>query len=143
MPRPPAASIGPLGWLHQNLFSTWFNTFLTLLALLLLYWALPPLIDWLAIDAVWGPADPEACKEASGACWAMIHEKYRLILFGRYPYDEQWRPMIGIVILLGLIGLSCNRNFWRVWLARPVDRRPGGVVFAHVGWVVRPNVCPE
>ncbi len=116
VPRPPAASIGVLGWLHQNLFSSWFNALLTVLALLMIYLVLPPLINWIAVNAVWGAAEPDVCKEASGACWAMIHEKYRLILFGRYPYDEQWRPMIGIVILVGLIGLSCNRNFWRIWL---------------------------
>ena len=114
--RPPATAIGPLAWLRQNLFSSWFNALLTVLALLLLYKVLPPLIHWLAIDAVWGAAEPEACKAANGACWAMIHEKYRLILFGRYPYDEQWRPMFGILMLVGLIGLSCNRNFWRLWL---------------------------
>ena len=116
VPRPPAASIGLLGWLHQNLFSSWFNSLLTVFALWLIYLALPPIINWLAVNAVWGAAEPAVCKEASGACWAMIHEKYRLILFGRYPYDEQWRPMIGIVVLVGLIGLSCNRNFWRIWL---------------------------
>lgn len=114
--RPPAVSVGPLGWLHQNLFSSWFNTLLTVLALLLISFAVPPIVNWLLVNAVWGAAEPEVCKEASGACWAMIHEKYRLILFGRYPYEEQWRPLIGILILVGLIGLSCNRNFWRIWL---------------------------
>jgi len=114
--RPPVVSIGLLGWLHRNLFSSRFNALLTVLALLLLYMALPPLIHWLAIDAVWGAAEPSVCHAAHGACWAMIHEKYRLILFGRYPYAEQWRPMLGLVLLAGLIGLSCNRNFWRLWL---------------------------
>ncbi len=114
--RPPAASIGILGWLRKNLFSSWLNSIFTVLALLLIARVLPPLINWFAVNAVWGPAEASVCKEASGACWAMIHEKYRLILFGRYPYNEQWRPMIGILMLVGLIGLSCNRNFWRVWL---------------------------
>ncbi len=114
--RPPATSIGLLGWLRKNLFSSWLNSLFTVLALLLIAQVLPPLINWLAVNAIWGAAEPSVCKEASGACWAMIHEKYRLILFGRYPYDEQWRPMIGILMLVSLIGLSCNRNFWRVWL---------------------------
>lgn len=125
VPRPPAVSISWLGWLHQNLFSSWFNTLLTALALWLLYIVLPPLLNWLVINAVWGAAEPAACKEVSGACWAMIHEKYRLILFGRYPYDEQWRPTIGLAILVSLIGLSCNRNFWRIWL---LDVWLGGLI---------------
>ena len=29
-----------------------------------------------------------------GACWAVIPEKYRFILFGTYPFDEQWRPAL-------------------------------------------------
>ena len=47
----------------------------------------------------------------------MIHEKYRLILFGRYPYEQQWRPLLGILVLAAVIGVSCNRNFWKPWLA--------------------------
>ncbi len=115
--RPPILQVGVVGWLRQNLFSSWFNTLLTVLALFLLVRVLPPLVDWLLSSAVWGAADPEACKEASGACWAMIHEKYRLILFGRYPYEQQWRPLVGILLLVALIGMSCNRNFWKPWLA--------------------------
>lgn len=79
---------GAVAWLRANLFSSWFNTILTLLALFLLVRALPPLFDWGVARAVWGAADPDVCKSASGACWAMIHEKYRLILFGHYPYEE-------------------------------------------------------
>ena len=29
--RPPASEVGVLGWLHKNLFSTWYNAVLTLL----------------------------------------------------------------------------------------------------------------
>jgi general L-amino acid transport system permease protein len=115
--RAPLTQVGVLGWLRQNLFSNAFNTILTILTLLLLARILPPLLQWLLLDAVWGPAPAEACKEASGACWAMIHEKYRLILFGRYPYHEQWRPLLGLLIIIGLVAVSCNRNFWRAWLA--------------------------
>ena len=47
----------------------------------------------------------------------MIHEKYRLILFGRYPYAEQWRPLLGLILLVGMIGVSCNHNAWGLRLA--------------------------
>jgi general L-amino acid transport system permease protein len=115
--HPSFTHLGILGWLRQNLFSSWFNTGLTILAVIVLFWIVPPLLDWFVLRAVWGSADPTVCTEASGACWAMIHEKYRLILFGRYPYGEQWRPLVGILLLVGLIGLSCNRLFWKPWLA--------------------------
>jgi general L-amino acid transport system permease protein len=118
----PAASVPPrmagsaLGWLRENLFGSVWNVILTALSLALLISVVPPLLDWAFIDAVWGPVGPEACRAAGGACWALIHEKYRLILFGRFPYDEQWRPLLGIVLLIGLLAVSCNRNFWRAWL---------------------------
>ena len=38
-----------------------------------------------------------------GACWAFIVEKHRLILFGTYPYDEQWRPLLATIILIAVI----------------------------------------
>lgn len=115
--RPPAAQAGMLGWLRTNLFSSWFSSLLTVLAVLLLAKIIPPLVHWFVVNAVWTATDPAACKEASGACWAMIHEKYRLILFGRYPYEQQWRPLLGILVLVAMIGVSCNRKFWRPWLA--------------------------
>ena len=127
--RPPMVQTGVLGWVHQNLFSGWVSSLLTLIAVFLLYLIIPPLLNWGFFNAVWGAASPDACKEASGACWAMVHEKYRLILFGRYPYEQQWRPLLGILLLVGLVGLSCNRNFWRPWLA---DAWVGGLV----GWFI-------
>ncbi|MDP2133339.1 MAG: amino acid ABC transporter permease, partial [Sulfuritalea sp.] len=37
------------------------------------------------------------------ACWGVVAEKYRVILFGRYPYEEQWRPLLATVLLLSAI----------------------------------------
>lgn len=109
---PPRSEVGVIGWLHANLFSSTWNSFLTIVLLALIVWLIPPLLNWAVFDAVWGDAPAEACREAGGACWAMVHEKYRLILFGRYPYEEQWRALIGIMVLLAAILVSCNRKFW-------------------------------
>jgi general L-amino acid transport system permease protein len=112
-PKVAMSAHGTLGWLRANLFSNWWNALLTVLALWLLVSYLPPLIDWLFISAHWGANDRQVCfDDRSGACWSMIHEKYRLILFGRYPYDEQWRPLIAILILLCTIAMSCSRRNW-------------------------------
>jgi general L-amino acid transport system permease protein len=51
-----------------------------------------------------------------GACWGVIAEKYRVIFFGRYPYEEQWRPLIATILLTGLLVASCIRAFWKAWL---------------------------
>lgn len=107
---------GALAWLKENLFSSASNTVVTLLIVVLIVLAVPPLFEWAFVNSVWGPAKPQVCKEAEGACWAFIYEKHRLILFGRYPYAEQWRPLAAMVLLFGLIGISCYRSFWRAWL---------------------------
>jgi general L-amino acid transport system permease protein len=113
---PPRTAGGALGWLRVNLFGDVKSAILTVLALALVISVLPPLVRWAVVDAVWGPVGPDVCRKADGACWAFIHEKYRLILFGRFPYDEQWRPLVGMVVLIGVLALSCNRRFWRAWL---------------------------
>jgi len=113
---PPPTQVGVLGWLRANLFNGWFNTLLTLVLLWALYEVVPPLVNWLFVDAVWGDASPETCKQAAGACWAFIQEKHRLILFGRYPYEEQWRPLIAVILLVAMIAVSTQRRFWRSWL---------------------------
>jgi len=77
-------------------------------AALLIVWTL---FNWGVLNAVWsGP--PEACRGAGGACWAVITDRYRLILFGLYPYDEQWRSALGCLTIMLTIILSCIPRFW-------------------------------
>ncbi len=114
--RPPPMGGGALGWVRANLFSSFWNGALTLAALAVLLAAVPPVFDWAILSAVWGQAAPEVCKATHGACWAFIREKYHLILFGRYPIAEQWRPIMAIAVLIATVALSCNRRFWRAWL---------------------------
>lgn len=104
-------------WLRENLFPTWWNGLISLVAIWLVVELVLSVAGWGIIDAVWGAASPEECREASGACWAVIHDKYRFILFGRYPYDEQWRPLIAMIIFIGLIVYSCLRIAWKPRLA--------------------------
>ena len=113
-PRPP--SRGLVEWLRANLFSSLSNTILTLLALYLLAVTIPPLIDWALIEAVWTAESGQACRavagEGEGACWAFIGEKLRFILFGRFPYEQQWRPLLAVLFFIGLILASCDRRLW-------------------------------
>lgn len=106
-----------VGWARENLFSSVGSTILTLLSLLVLWQAIPPLIHWAITAAVWTGNDPAACKAAEGACWAFVHEKYRFIFFGLYPFAEHWRPVLAMALFIVLIALSCYPPFWRRWLA--------------------------
>ena len=86
-------------------------------ALSLLFWAGLAIItwrviDWAVIKAVFRP-DQAACQalEHTGACWGVIAEKYRPLLFGRYPYEQQWRPLLALLLMLG----SAMAVLWRPW----------------------------
>ena len=117
-PRPaPVNTEGLVPWVKHNLFGDLRSTVVTvLLAAFFLYW-LPPLFDWLLFKAVFAPKTDE-CQAARGvgACWGVITEKYRLIIFGRYPFEQQWRPQVATILLVALLVASCIRTFWKPWL---------------------------
>jgi len=117
MTGPPKSQIGFLGWMRRNLFNNIWNTILTIVCVYLLVIIVPPLFNWLVLKAVWSEAPPETCRAAEGACWAFVREKHRVIFFGRYPFDEHWRPLLGIIVLLTMVLVSCFRRFWRPWIA--------------------------
>lgn len=108
----------PIQWLHHNLFPNWWNGLLSIVAIYLVAELILSLLGWGVLDAVWNSANADACKvEGAGACWAVIHEKYRFILFGRYPFDEQWRPLVASGTFIALIIYSCMKISWRPSLA--------------------------
>jgi general L-amino acid transport system permease protein len=113
----PIRQSGAVAWLRDNLFADWKSalTSVVLIGIALAY--LPRLADWAIFQAILQP-NAEICQQArgTGACWGVIAEKYRLIIFGRYPYEEQWRPEIATGLLVGLLMASCVRVFWKPWL---------------------------
>lgn len=115
-PAPPTAS-GLLHWLRSNLFDGIHNWIFTLLGCFLLIATVPEIFRWAILDAAWtSPEGAEACKNTTGACWAIIHEKYRLMLFGTFPYDQHWRGAI-VVVLLGVMSIASGfRALWSKWL---------------------------
>lgn len=128
----PLKQVGIVAWLRKNLFATPAHAVLTILVVWLLLMTVPALFEWAILNASYTADSAQACKEKTGACWAFIVEKHRLILFGIYPYDEQWRPLCASLLLIGLIYISCLRRFWKpfllwVWLV-------GLVAFAVLMW---------
>ena len=123
---PPASEVGVIGWLRHNLFSTWYNVLLTGFVVYILWSLLPPIFHWMVTNAtLFSAIDAEnpaaVCREGEGACWAFIHEWWRFILFGRFPYDEHWRPALSLVIVFGMLLASCDRRMWNkrllyVWI---------------------------
>ncbi|MDB4442786.1 amino acid ABC transporter permease [bacterium] len=114
--KPPVTQVGVIGWIRTNLFKGWFNTLLTIITVYCLWEIVPPLIRWAFIDSLWFSTGEE-CKQIDGACWSIIPTNIRFILFGFYPYDQQWRPFVAIVLLIALLFYSRNRNHWKKPLA--------------------------
>ncbi|MBT9489838.1 MAG: amino acid ABC transporter permease [Rubrivivax sp.] len=113
------AGRGAAHWLKSNLFSTPLNSVITLLMALFLLWSVPKVLGWTVFNAVWGHATVAQCDavRGQGACWAVVWEKFRFMMFGVYPFEEQWRPAIAIGVMLALLGVSALKRFWTRWLA--------------------------
>jgi general L-amino acid transport system permease protein len=92
--KPPVLTVGPLAWVRKNLFSTWYNIALTLLAVWLLYALLKPAIQWATTEARWG----------------VIEANLTLFMIGTYPREQIGRVWLSIFLLAAVIGLS-----WGVW----------------------------
>ncbi|OGB84842.1 MAG: amino acid ABC transporter permease, partial [Burkholderiales bacterium RIFCSPLOWO2_12_FULL_67_210] len=119
----PGLSVGALAWLKTNLFSSTSNSIKTLIVAGLALWAIFGAAGWVVTNAVFG-ANLEACNSVRGigACWGVVAEKGRLIVMGRYPDTEHWRPVIATALMLGVVGISCMPRFWNrllgpIWLA--------------------------
>jgi general L-amino acid transport system permease protein len=123
--QPTIAGAGAWGWARANLFGSWISTAVTLVLGYIILRAAWGFISWGVLHAVWslpanaqGKPDTSVCRAVKGigACWAVVPEKWRFILFGFYPYDEQWRPAICCLLFISLYGLSAWRKLWRIEL---------------------------
>lgn len=74
-----------------------------------------PALNWAILDAVW-QGDSADCR-TGGACWAYIHDKARLILFGIYPPEHQWRPVLVIILIFAMVLASLSPRLWNSRLA--------------------------
>ena len=117
-PRPsPIQQSGPVAWMRLNLFSSTSNTLTTLFVLGLLLYIIPGIFQWGIFNAVFA-VDAASCQAArgQGACWGVVGEKYRSILFGRFPHEEHWRPLVAMLLMIAGLVISCIRFFWKPWL---------------------------
>jgi general L-amino acid transport system permease protein len=121
--RPPSPSFVPR--LRARLFHSPAASVVSVGSLLLLLWLGSRLAEWGIFHAVFEP-DYAACRAASGACWGFVAEKYRLILFGRYPYEEQWRPLLATGAIVAMLVTTALPALW--------TRR--GARWLLAGWIV-------
>jgi len=97
----PVRTEGPIYWMQKNLFSSPFNVVLTLLGAWLIWSVVPPFLEWAFFDAAFTGESRRECEAvASGACWAFIHERFHLFVYGFYPDSERWRVNLAFVGLI-------------------------------------------
>lgn len=119
-PPPPTERIPVLRWMRENLVSSPLNTVITIICLIALYYMVPGLFQWGVWDAVFVAESHETCRAADGACWAVIGEKHRPMLFGVYPYEEHWRLILALIIYIGAVGMTMMPRFWAYKILVPL-----------------------
>jgi general L-amino acid transport system permease protein len=111
---PPVDDSGAFGWARKHLFSSWTNGITTLVLLAAIAWILSWFLEWAVFTANFTASQGSECR-GYGACWALIREKLRLIFFGTFPYEQQWRPLFAVVAMLAMLILTSDRRMWRPW----------------------------
>lgn len=91
---PPRTTVGVPGWLRANLFSTWYNTLLTLALLAGLALVVVPAWRWVF----------------TMAHWEAVVANLRLFMVGLYPQEHLWRPAALLMLVAFLFGGSAARD---------------------------------
>ena len=104
--------------------TSWRSRLISVAVIAVLAVVLFPLFRWAVLEAVWGAKPADAC-DGVGACWPVIAEKATLIIFGRYPASELWRPALASALLLGTTVATALPRFWgkgllAAWIYSPI-----------------------
>ncbi|HIP22420.1 MAG TPA: amino acid ABC transporter permease [Rhodobacteraceae bacterium] len=98
----PLGQTGILRWMRENLFSSIPNAIISILAFLFVVFLLSKLLPWV-IQPSWSSESLGNCIEdpnITGACWGVIRSRFNQLMFGFYPHDLQWRPLLAFFMML-------------------------------------------
>ncbi len=128
---PPPSSVGVVGWLRENLFNGWLNSALTVICLAFIFYVLFGFLGW-AWQGTWNATSLNECREmmaaaggheggghGGGACWGVIRDRWVQLLFGFYPPELYWRPILAFILLFGALGpvlFSDKSPRWLIYL---------------------------
>ncbi len=97
---PPKNSVGWVDWVYKNLCSTWYDALFTIIFIIFMAKYLPPMVQWLFLDATLFVSSQRECYEAGeGACWAFARARWGLYIYNVYPVDQRWRVDVAFVLL--------------------------------------------
>ena len=106
--EPPLTESGAIKWVREHLFSGWLNILLTVVSVLFVGWALAHILPWF-LQSVWDADSLTECREirnerygedAASACFAVIVARWHQLLFGFYPAELYWRPVLSLALFL-------------------------------------------
>lgn len=80
------------GWLRRNLFSTWYNSLLTLISVWVVYQGGRGLWVWMFTQAQ----------------WTVLQVNLRLFLIGRFPIEQIWRVWLVAVIVAAVASFTAG-----------------------------------
>ncbi len=109
---PPVTETGTIKWMRENLFSSVLNTVLTVLSILVIYSVVSKIGPWFW-NSVWDAGSLTECREVlaakgmtghDGACFGVIKDRWQQLIFGFYPSEHYWRPVLALIVFL--VGIS-------------------------------------
>ena len=125
--EPPMAQSGIFKWVRENLFGSVTDSVLTILSIWFLYTLLAGILPWI-FQSSWTAHSLGECREAikaaygehtEGACWAVINERFLQLIFGFYPSELYWRPILAFILMLAAIAPVLFQSIPRkmLWLS--------------------------
>jgi general L-amino acid transport system permease protein len=104
--EPPLGERGIVKWLRENLFSSVTNGLLTIVSILVIAWLLKAIVPWF-YWSIWSTSSVDECRVIrdtvngghEGACFSVVTERWRQILFGFYPPELYWRAILNFILL--------------------------------------------
>jgi len=104
---PPVGQRGLIKWFRENMFSSIPNAILSIAAVWGVYFVLSHILPWV-FQSSWNSGSLKECRVfiaetygegTTGACWAVINERWRQLLFGFYPRELYWRPVAALILM--------------------------------------------
>ncbi|MEG4168167.1 MULTISPECIES: amino acid ABC transporter permease [unclassified Microcoleus] len=101
LPPPATESPTPWNWARKNLFSTWYNSILTVFCVIIAFQTIKGIIVWATTKAQ----------------WRVLEANLPLFFAGRFPRESYWRLWIvsAIIALLGGLTWGNIQRQERLW----------------------------
>lgn len=113
---PPQNTVGVVGWMRKNLFSSPANAITTVILAYFTFHIIWQVLEWGVFNADWFGSTRDDCT-STGACWVFISVRWQQFMYGFYPTTELWRPRFFYATLAILVALMAyEKTPKRTWI---------------------------